>query len=175
MDLIKRIEKSEFYQTTDRKVRTWMRKNGLPFLRISIGVVFFWFGFLKFFPGLSPAHDLAVNTISAVIFGSIPDSSIIIGLAVWEVIIGIGLLTGKIMRLTLLLLFLQMPGTFLPVFIFPELVFESIPFVPTIEGQYILKNLVLISAGIVLGGFLEKKPTGGVKDPEKVSEKDLRE
>ena len=115
---------------------------------------------------MSPAYELAVNTISVTTFGYIPDSSIIIGLAIWEVAIGIGLLTGKLMRLTLLLLFLQMPGTFLPVFIFPEVVFNSIPFVPTIEGQYIFKNLVLISAAIVLGGFLEKHPTGGVKQIE---------
>ncbi len=165
-DIVERVENSGWYQTVDSAIRAWMRKFGLKALRISIGIIFFWFGILKFFPGMSPAYELAVNTISVTTFGYIPDSSIIIGLAIWEVAIGIGLLTGKLMRLTLLLLFLQMPGTFLPVFIFPELVFKSIPFVPTIEGQYIFKNLVLISAAIVLGGFLEKRPTGGVKEVE---------
>jgi len=174
MNIIKKIERAPWFRRIDDAVRSWMRQFGLKFLRISIGIVFLWFGFLKFFPGLSPAHELAVNTISATTFGIIPDESIIIGLAIWEVIIGIGLLTGKLMRITLLLLFLQMPGTFLPVFIFPELVFVSVPFVPTIEGQYIFKNLVLISAGIVLGGFLERKPTGGVKelDDQIVDEED---
>lgn len=166
MNIAKRVENSSWYRKVDSVIRTWMRKFGLKALRISIGIVFFWFGILKFFPGMSPAYELAVNTISVTTFGYIPDSTIIIGLAIWEVAIGIGLLTGKLMRLTLLLLFLQMPGTFLPVFIFPELVFNSIPFVPTIEGQYIFKNLVLISAAIVLGGFLEKHPTGGVKQIE---------
>ena len=161
----KKIIKTTWFKKVDKAIRGWMRKFGLKALRISIGLVFLWFGFIKFFPGLSPAHDLAINTISIVTFGVIPDSSLITGLAVWEVMIGLGLLTGKFMRLTLLLLFLQMPGTFLPVFLFPEIVFVSIPFVPTIEGQYIFKNLVLISAGIVLGGFLEKRPTGGIQEP----------
>nr|MBS0037839.1 DoxX family membrane protein [Saprospiraceae bacterium] len=172
MDPIKKIEKSNFYHRTDKKMREWMRKNGIQFLRISIGLVFFWFGLLKFFPGASPAHELAVNTISTVTFGIIPDRGIILGLATWEVVIGIGLLTGRIMRLTLILLFLQMPGTFLPVFIFPELVFDSVPFVPTLEGQYIFKNLVLISAAILLWGFLDKKPTGGVREPDELVKKE---
>lgn len=144
-----------------------MRKYGLTALRISIGIIFLWFGLLKYFPGASPAEELAIDTIKIISFGMIPDQAINIILATWELLIGIGLLTGKIMRITLILLFLQMPGTFLPVFLFPELVFETIPFVPTIEGQYIFKNIVLISAGIVLGGFLEKKPIGGVEVPEK--------
>lgn len=162
-----KIEKTSWYHKLDRSIRNWMKTYGLRFMRISIGINFFWFGILKFFPGLSPAYELAVNTISASTFGLIPDSTIIIALASWEVLIGIGLLTGKFMRITLLLLFLQMPGTFLPVFIFPELVFISVPFVLTIEGQYIFKNLVLISGGIVLGAFLESRPTGGVKDVRK--------
>ncbi len=162
----KQIEKISWYRRTDKAITGWMRGHGLPALRISIGIVFLWFGFLKFFPGVSPAETLAVNTISAVSFDLLPHRAISTGLAVWEVLIGIGLLTGRWMRLTLLLLFLQMPGTFLPVFLFPYEVFESIPFVPTIEGQYIFKNLVLISAGIVLGGFLEPRPTGGVEIPE---------
>ncbi len=133
-----------------------MQKNGLFLLRISVGIVFFWFGLLKFFPGLSPAHELAVKTISTITFDTLPEVLIINGLALWEVLIGIGLLTGKFMRATLLLLFLQMPGTFLPVFLFPEEVFTQIPYAPTLEGQYIIKNIVLISAGIVLGGALRK-------------------
>ena len=82
---------------------------------------------------------------------------IINGLALWEVLIGIGLISGKFMRETLILLFLQMAGTFMPVFLFPEEVFTQFPYAPTLEGQYIIKNIVIISAGIVLGGRLGKK------------------
>lgn len=150
------ILRGDWFEKADPAIRAWMNRNGLPLLRISVGIVFFWFGLLKFFPGLSPAHELAVRTISTVTFNLVPEVIIINGLALWEVLIGLGLITGKFMRETLLLLFLQMPGTFLPVFLFPGEVFTQIPYAPTLEGQYIFKNIVLISAGIVLGGSLRK-------------------
>ena len=152
----KKIYESEFFKETDQAIRIWMQSWGYHLLRISLGIVFLWFGLLKFFPDASPAYELAVNTISTITFGALSDSLIINLLAAWEVLIGIGLITGRFMRFTLLLLFLQMPGTFLPAVLFPEVVFKSIPFVPTLEGQYIFKNLILISAGIVLGGALHK-------------------
>ncbi len=89
-------------------------------------------------------------------FGLIPDYIIINGLAFWEVLIGVGLISGLFMRETLLLLFLQMAGTFAPIFLFPKEVFTHFPYAPTLEGQYIIKNLVLVAAGIVLGGKLSK-------------------
>lgn len=150
------IFRGEWFQKADPLITGWMHRNGLLLLRISVGIVFLWFGFLKFFPGLSPAQGLAIKTISTVTLELIPENIIINGLALWEVLIGIGLITGKFMRETLLLLFLQMPGTFLPVFLFPGEVFTQIPYAPTLEGQYIFKNLVLISSGIVLGGALKK-------------------
>jgi len=61
------------------------------------------------------------------------------------------LISGVFLRATLLLLWLQMLGTITPLFLFPELCFTSFPLVPTLEGQYIIKNAVLISAGIVIG------------------------
>lgn len=160
----KEVKKSKTYRKIDKRLILWMRSNGLWILRISIGIIFFWFGFLKFFPDLSPAEELAADTISIITFDLFTDIQINTGLAIWEVLIGLGLLFGKFMRLTLLLLFLQLPGTFLPIFFFPEQVFNIAPFVPTLEGQYIFKNLILIGAGLVLGGYLERRPTGGIKD-----------
>lgn len=94
---------------------------------------------------------LATRTIEVMTFGLIrPEMSIYI-LAAWETLIGLGLIFGVWMRATLLLLFLQMLGTMTPLFFFPAEVFTRIPYAPTLEGQYIIKNLVLISAGIVLG------------------------
>ena len=143
--------RGETFNKIDIAVTSWMAKNGLYLLRISIGIIFFWFGFLKFFPGLSPAESLATRTIQEITFGLVPAPAIIYGLATWEVLIGIGLFLNIFMRETLLLLYLQMIGTFLPVFIFPSEVFRVIPYALTIEGQYIFKNLVVVSAGIVLG------------------------
>ncbi|MDY0199418.1 MAG: DUF417 family protein [Bacteroidales bacterium] len=150
------ILKGPLFDKIDIVITEWMARHGYRLMRISIGIVFFWFGILKFFPGLSPAQDLAIRTITLMSFGLIPDFIIINGLAFWEVLIGVGLISGKFMRETLLLLFLQMAGTFAPVFLFPNEVFTRIPYAPTLEGQYIIKNLVLISAGIVLGGKLRK-------------------
>lgn len=145
------------FEFVDRRITSWMSKYGLLLLRLSIGIVFFWFGILKFFPGLSPAQDLAIRTIDVLAFGLIPGSLSIHILATWEVLIGIGLLTGIYMRVTLLLLFLQMMGTMSPVFLFPAEVFTKIAYAPTLEGQYIIKNLVIISAGIVLGATVRKE------------------
>ena len=139
------------YTKLDRSITNWMGKIGLRVLRISIGIIFTWFGFLKFFEGLSPAEGLAIKTIDTVTFGFLPEQVIIYGLAALETVIGIGLLFNLFLRETLLLLYLQMIGTFLPIFLFPSEVFLRIPYAPTLEGQYIFKNLVVIGAGIVLG------------------------
>lgn len=136
----------KYLNNYDKLITNWMSRYGLLILRIGLGIVFFWFGALKFFPGLSPAEGLVRNTIYFIN----PDLFLPI-LAAWETLIGIGLIWGKYMRLTLLLLFLQMPGTALPIIVLPDVVWTNFPFGLTLEGQYIIKNLVLIGAGLVLG------------------------
>lgn len=144
-------------ETVDRQVTRWMAQNGLRLMRISLGIVFLWFGALKLIPGASPAEDLVRSTI----FFMDPDLFIPV-LAVWEMAIGVGLLFGVMMRATLLLLFLQMPGTTLPLLLLPEAVWTQFPHALTLEGQYIIKNLVLVASGIVLGGTVR----GGYLEPE---------
>ena len=139
------------FDKIDLQVIRWMSRNGLFLLRISISVIFIWFGALKFFPGASPAESLAYRTIEALTFGLFGEQTILYGLAIWEVVIGLGLLTKRFMREILLLMYLQMAGTLTPLFIFPEETFHIFPYSLTLEGQYIVKNLVVISAGIVLG------------------------
>ena len=141
----------KFYDKFDKPITTWMAKNAIKFLRISLGIIFFWFGFLKFFHGVSSAETLATKTISVLTFGLIEPSVSLIILAVWETMIGLGLLFNKFLREILLLLFLQMIGTITPLFFFPAETFKIFPFVPTLEGQYIIKNLILISAGLAIG------------------------
>ncbi len=149
------------FNTVDAQITRWMARYGLTLLRIGLGIIFFWFGALKLFPNLSPAEDLVRQTI----FFVDPDLFIPV-LAIWEMAIGLGLLVGRYMRLTLLLLFLQMPGTMLPLLILPHEVWTSFPFGLTMEGQYIIKNLVLVTAGIVLGGTVR----GGYLEPEPKTE-----
>jgi len=136
----------KFFSSLDKNLTEWMANYGLLILRISLGIVFLWFGILKFFKGLSPAEDLVRNTVYFVD----PDFFLPV-LAAWESLIGIGLITGKFLRVTILLLFLQMPGTALPLLILPEKVWTVFPYGLTLEGQYIVKNLVLIGAGLVIG------------------------
>jgi len=135
----------------DAQITTWMAKHGVTFARLALGAVFLWFGALKFFPGLSPAEALAGRTIERITFGTITPDVALPVLATWECLIGIGLLTGVALRATLLLLFTQMLGTLLPLALFPAETFVIFPFVPTLEGQYIIKNVVLISAAIIVG------------------------
>ena len=139
------------FDVLDASITSWMARHGLPLLRISLGLVFLWFGALKFFPGLSPAQDLAARTIEALSFGTVHANVSVPLLAAWECLIGLGLLFGIFMRATLLLLAVQMAGTLMPLVLFPGEVFTRIPYAPTLEGQYIIKNAVLISAAIVLG------------------------
>ena len=135
----------------DVRITSTLARVAVPTLRIALGIVFLWFGVLKFFPNLSPAETLVGRTIEALTLGVVrPEVSLPV-LAAWESIIGIGLLLGRGLRGILLLLALQMAGTFTPLLLFPQETFSSFPFVPTLEGQYIIKNIVLIGAAMVVG------------------------
>lgn len=149
----------------DVRITTWMAGHGVTLTRLALGVVFLWFGAIKFVPGWSPAADLAGRTIERLTFGVVTPEIGLPILAAWESLIGIGLLLGKFLRLTLLLLFAQMPGTMLPLIMFPAETFTAFPYAPTMEGQYIIKNLVLVAAAIVIGatvrgGDLRAEPVG---------------
>lgn len=140
-----------------------MRALAEPALRLGLGVVFIWFGLLKPL-GLSPAAELVARTVY---WGVDPDW-FVPALGWWEVAIGLCLIgpgrrlgLGRWMtRAGILLLFLQMPGTFLPLVLLPEVTWQR-PGVPTLEGQYIIKNLVIIGAALILGGRV--RDGGGVR------------
>jgi uncharacterized membrane protein YkgB len=142
----------------DARLTQWMSHYGVATLRVTLGVVFFWFGILKFFPGLSPARTFAVKTIDVLTLGHLPAGASLVLLATLECTIGlVGLISGKFMRLTLLLA-LQMIGAVSHLLLFPGEVFTQFPYAPTLEGLYIIKNPVLVSAGVVIGAIVR----GGV-------------
>lgn len=153
------------FNEIDKSITNWMADNGIELLRISVGIVYIWFGALKLIPGASPAEPLIRETLSF-----LPLNFFIPFLALWEIAIGLGFLTGKFMRLTILLMFLQMIGTISPIFLNPDAVFARFPFVLTLEGQYIIKNLVLIGAALVVGATVR----GGrlVDDPQEIVPKE---
>jgi uncharacterized membrane protein YkgB len=148
----------------DRRLTRLLADHGLTMLRIALGVVFLWFGALKLVPGMSPAAALAGRTIEVLTLGAVSPALALPILAIWESAIGIGLLVRRLMRLTLLLLFLQMLGTATPLVLFPDETWIRFLIAPTLEGQYIIKNLVLVAAALVLGATVR----GGQLSPELV-------
>ena len=145
-DLVQRFE------SFDAVIAGWMDRWGLRLLRYSIGIVFVWFGALKPL-GLSPAAELVANTVYVVS----PELFVPV-LGIWEVLIGLCLLYRPLIRLGIRLLFFQMPGTFLPLLLLPEVTFVQFPYALTIEGQYIIKNLVMIGAALVVGATVRATP-----------------
>lgn len=115
-------------------------------IAISVGLVYFWFGALKFVPNLSPAEDLAKNTIHKLSFGFIPDEFAITLLAIWEVGLGLLLVFGLFRRQAVILALAHMVLTFTPLFFFPSDVFGEETLSLTLVGQYIMKNIIIIAA-----------------------------
>jgi uncharacterized membrane protein YkgB len=155
----------------DRRVTRWSARHAVTALRLSVGVVYLWFGALKFFPGLSPAQDLAARTIGTLSLGVLKPEASVPLLALLETAIGVGLLAGRGLRLVLLLMLLQMAGTMTPLLLFPEETFTRFPIAPTLEGQYIIKNLVLMSAAILLGATVR----GGLLIADPAAAREARE
>lgn len=141
----------ERFDRFDRQLSETMARAGVPVVRVALGVVFVWFGGLKII-GTSPAAELVANTVYF-----LPPSLFVPILGVWEVLIGLCFLYRPAIRIGILLLFLQMPGTFLPIVLLPETVFTTVPYGLTVEGQYIIKNLVIIGAALVIGGTVRSE------------------
>lgn len=139
------MSKLEDIKRIDIVIISYLDKFSLPVLKFSLGLVFIWFGALKVV-GQSPAAEVVSRTVYWI------DPELFVPfLGAWEVAIGVCLLFTPLIRLGLLLLAVQMPGTFLPLILLPEICFENVPFDLTLEGQYIIKNMVLIGAAMVVG------------------------
>ena len=126
-------------------------------IAISIGIIYLWFGALKYFPSVSPAEDLAKNTIDVLTLSILPSSISIILLAIWETIVGVLLIVNYYKRIAIFLALTHMALTFTPLFIFPEQMFTQIPFELTLAGQYIIKNFVIIAALLSLNNLSHSK------------------
>ncbi|MEM7164558.1 MAG: DoxX family membrane protein [Planctomycetota bacterium] len=139
------------FDAIDRAIASTMMRWGQPALRYSLAIVFVWFGLLKPL-GLSPAENLVRETVSWMPLFTPAVWVKIIGW--WEVAIGLLFLWNYTTRIAIALLAGQMIGTFLPLIVLPEVAFQSdgFPFALTMEGQYIVKNLLIISAALVIGG-----------------------
>ncbi|NUR28892.1 MAG: DoxX family protein [Catenulispora sp.] len=122
----------------------------LPALRIAIGLIYVWFGALKFVTGASPAAQLATRTMSALTFGVVPGSVSRPLLAVFEALIGVGFLSGRLRRVVLAAFVTQVLGALSSLVLAPHLVWRHAPLEPTLAGQYVLKDLILLTAGLLV-------------------------
>jgi uncharacterized membrane protein YkgB len=129
------------------QVAGWLARHSIGLLRISLGLVFLGFGALKFVPGASPAEDLAIRTLDRLSFGLLSGQTALLVTAVAETFIGVTLISGRLLKAGLVVLGVSMVGILSPlVLFFPEL----FPGAPTLEGQYVLKDIVLVAAGLVV-------------------------
>ena len=146
------------YQRLDRTIRSTLHRYGERALRWSVALVFIWFGLLKPM-GYSEAEPLMRALVDQYASWAISPELFIDVVGWWEVVIGVCLLFRRLMRLALLLLALQMVGTMSPLILLPGRCFQDggVPWAPTLEGQYIVKNLVIISAAMVMGGEVHKR------------------
>ncbi|MBI2104964.1 MAG: hypothetical protein HYT90_05240 [Candidatus Omnitrophica bacterium] len=139
------------WERLDARMVAFMAAHSVRLLRVSLAVVFIWFGFLKV-AGKSPVAELVARTVYWV-----PPERFIPFLGAWEMAVGLGLLFAVALRLTLFLFWLQLAGTFLVLVLRPDVAFQQgDPLLLTTEGEFVIKNLVLIAAGLVVGGTVER-------------------
>ena len=147
--MMKRLEAQ--WERLDHFMVAFMTAHGTRSLRVALAVTFIWFGALKVL-GRSPVADLVAQTVYW-----LPPAFFVRFLGWWELVIGVGLLSGVALRLILLLFWLQMAGTFLVLVLRPELAFQSgNPLLLTVTGEFVIKNLVLIAAGLVIGSTVHR-------------------
>lgn len=126
----------------------WLRKNSIVCLRVSLGIVFLWFGALKIF-GVTPVAGLIQSS-----YPFFPYPAFIVFLGVWEAAIGLGFIAKRALPATIALMWLQMLGTFGSLVLLPSLFFQhGNIFLLTTEGEFVIKNLVLVAASMVIAGY----------------------
>ena len=135
-----------------------MSNYGILLSRYSLAMIFIWFGLLKPL-GISPAQELVENTV----YWFDDKATFVNFLGWWEVVIGFTMCFRPLIRISIFLLFLQMPGTFLPLVLLPEVCFTDFPYGLTLEGQYIVKNLIIISSALVIGETVRKNISNSTK------------
>ncbi|WP_368732975.1 DoxX family membrane protein [Streptomyces alkaliphilus] len=127
-----------------------VHRHSITLLRISVGVLFLWFGALKLVPNASAAEEMAARTMSVITAGHVAPEVSLLALGSMEILIGAGLLTGLLLRLTLAVFLVHMAGTLVALVVLAGEMWQGTVLVPTLAGQYVLKNLVLITAGLAI-------------------------
>ena len=143
-----------------QRLAAWLADHSIAILRVSLGLVFLMFGILKFVPGASPAEALAVRTVQTLSLGILPAQAAALLTAVIETFIGLTLVSGRLLRTGLAVMATALVGIMSPLVLFAA---DLFPGAPTLEAQYVLKDIVLVAAGLVvaaaaLGARLQAAP-----------------
>jgi putative oxidoreductase len=139
------------FSSLDDALRAALQRWGIIALRVALGIVFVWFGALKL-AGHSPVLALIQTA-----YPWMPEPFFLNFLGVWEIAIGTGLITGLALRLTLALFLAQMSGTLMAPLMAPSLFFSQHNLLLlTAEGEFVVKNFVLITAGLVIAAYALK-------------------
>ena len=141
-------------------IHRWLERHSITLLRLSMGAVIFGFGVLKYFPGVSPAEDLVLTTTDLLTFGLVPGRPVLILLATLECVIGLSLITGLGLRVTIYLTALWVMGILSPIVLLPERLFSGPDNAPTLEGQYVLKDVIVLAATLVIANRSRRSKKG---------------
>jgi len=131
-------------------VHRWLDRHSITLLRVSMGAVIFGFGILKYFPGVSPAENLILTTTHLLTFGLMPGQLAMILVATAECTIGLSLITSRGLRATIYLLVMWALAILSPAVLLPGRLFSGPDHAPTLEGQYVLKDIILLTASLVI-------------------------
>jgi putative oxidoreductase len=159
MTTLSTTRRADALDTLQLRAADWLGANSRTILRLSMGLIFLGFGLLKFFPGVSPAEGMAVATFGQLTLGLLPDEVSRLMVATFETVLGVLLLTGWVPRIALTMLALQIVGILSPLVLLSGELFAG-PFgAPTLEGQYVLKDLILAAAALVIAGDMLRAGT----------------
>ena len=138
------------FDRLDTAINRWLVAHSIALLRVTLGAIFLGFGLLKFFPGFSPIEDLATRTTAALSFGLVTGGGAMAIVATLECAIGLCFITGRFLRVAVWLMGAQMLGAMSPLLLFPGELFPGPAYTPTLTAQYIVKDVVLVAAGMVI-------------------------
>jgi len=153
-------------------IHHWLDLHKIDLLRISMGAVIFGFGILKYFPHVSPAEDLVLATIDILPLGFIPDHVVMVLMATVECIIGLSLMIGRGLRVIRYLLVALVISILSPAVLLAERLFMGPHNAPTLEGQYVLKDVILLTASLVIATTLSYGKKDGADQPAPTPDED---
>ncbi len=142
----------------------WLILHSIAILRVSIGAVLLAFGVLKFFPGVSPAQDLVEQTMAILTFGIVPGGVALVAVALLETVLGLWLISGRAMRGAVYLLAIQLVGIMSPIVLLPGQLFGGPHGAPTLVGQYVIKDVIIVGAALVLAATVGGARLGAERD-----------